>query len=73
MAHTSIPLVLVLILGQLGTALTSDLPHFRRENGGQQFVVHGNPFSFLEANSETLLREQRRRLISSCPTWRGCT
>ncbi len=47
MAHTSILLVLGVILGQLGTALTSDLPHFRRENGAPQFVVHGKPFLIL--------------------------
>src|ERR1700716_2443343 len=34
-------------LHQLGTALTSDLPHFRAENGTQQFVVHGKPFLIL--------------------------
>jgi beta-galactosidase GanA len=46
MAH-SIPLVLCLILGQLGAVLASDLPHFRVENGAQQFVVHGKPFLIL--------------------------
>jgi hypothetical protein len=73
MAHSCIPLVLGPILSQVGTALTSDLPRFRAENGAQQFVVHGKPFSFLEANSEILLREQRPRLTSSGTTWRGCT
>jgi len=47
MAHTSIPLLWGLILSQLGTALTSDLPHFQAENGAQQFVVHGKPFLIL--------------------------
>jgi hypothetical protein len=47
MAHSFIPLVMALILSQLGTTLTSDLPHFRAENGGQQFVVHGKPFLIL--------------------------
>ncbi len=47
MAHTCIPLLWGLILSQLGTAVTSDLPHFRRENGAEQFVVHGKPFLIL--------------------------
>jgi hypothetical protein len=47
MAHSSIPLVLGPILSQVGTALTSDLPRFRAENGAQQFVVHGKPFLIL--------------------------
>ena len=47
MAHTSIPLLWGLILSHLGTALTSDLPHFQAENGAQQFVVHGKPFLIL--------------------------
>jgi len=47
MAHSCIPLVSSLILSQLGTALTSDLPPFRAENGAQQFVVHGKSFLIL--------------------------
>jgi len=47
MAHCFIALVWGLILSQLGTPLTSDLPHFREENGARQFVVHGKPFLIL--------------------------
>jgi len=47
MAHSCIPLALGLVFSQLGTTLTSDLPHFRAENGAQQFVVHGKPFLIL--------------------------
>ncbi len=43
----AIPLALGLVFSQLGTTLTSDLPHFRAENGAQQFVVHGKPFLML--------------------------
>jgi beta-galactosidase GanA len=44
MAHRCIAVVVALILTQLGTAPSSDLPHFRNENGAPQFVVHGKPF-----------------------------
>ena len=44
MVHSCIALVLALILSQLGVTATSDLPHFRAENGAPQFVVHGKPF-----------------------------
>jgi beta-galactosidase GanA len=47
MARSSIALGLGLILSQLGTPLTSDLPHFRAQNGTQQFVVRGKPFLIL--------------------------
>jgi hypothetical protein len=47
MARSCIALGLGFILSQLGTTLTSDLPHFRAENGAQQFVVHGKPFLIL--------------------------
>ena len=73
MTHSCIALVLALILSQLGVTPPSDLPHFREENGAQRFVVHGKPLSFLEANSETLLRELRCRLTRSCLKWRGYT
>ena len=38
---------LVFSVSQPGAALASDLPHFRAENGAQQFVVHGKPFLIL--------------------------
>jgi beta-galactosidase GanA len=47
MTHSCIALVLALILSQLGVTPPSDLPHFREENGTQQFVVHGKPFVIL--------------------------
>jgi len=47
MAHSGIALVVALILSQLGVTASSDLPHFRTENGAPQFVVHGKPFVIL--------------------------
>ena len=38
MAHGCMALVLAIILSQFGVTATSDLPHFRAENGTPQFV-----------------------------------
>jgi hypothetical protein len=48
-------------------------PTFVQRTALSSLWFTASPFSFLEANSETLLREQPRRLTPSCPTWRGCT
>jgi hypothetical protein len=67
MAHSCIPLVLGLILSQNGTALASDLPHVRAENGAQQFVLHGKPFLIL--GGERGRQARCWRTTEPCSCW----
>jgi len=74
MAHSCIPLALGLVFSQLGTTLTSDLPHFRAENGAQQFVVHGKPFLILGGelgNSSAGTAAQATDVLSGGPLYAG--
>jgi beta-galactosidase GanA len=47
MARSRIPLVLGLILSQVGTTLAADLPHIHAENGVEQLILNGKPFLIL--------------------------